>query len=124
MEAAMDAQTLLQTATVLLGITAAGGLVMAIMRFTGADRPPSWLAMLHGLLAASALTLVLYAGFTLGIPRTAWIGLALLIAAALGGVVLNLMYHVKQLPLPKGLVIAHTLLAVAGSVLIWMSAFR
>jgi hypothetical protein len=39
MEAVMDAQTLLQTATVLLGITAAGGLAMAIMRFAGADSP-------------------------------------------------------------------------------------
>ena len=120
----MDAQTLLQTAAVLLGITAAGGLAMAIMRFAGADRPPSWLAMLHGLLAASALTLLVYAGFTVGIPRVAWIGLGLLVAAALGGVVLNLLYHVKQLPLPKGLVIFHTLLAVAGSGLIWLSAFR
>jgi hypothetical protein len=120
----MDARTLLQTATVLLGLTAAGGVAMAIMRFNGAERPPSWLAMLHGLLAASALTLVLYAGFTVGIPGTVWIGLALLVTAALGGVVLNLMYHVKQLPLPKGGVIFHALLAVVGTVLIWLSAFR
>jgi hypothetical protein len=121
---AMDIQTLLQTATVLLGITAAGGLMMAILRFTGADRPPSWLAMLHGLLAGSGLTLLLYAGFTVGMPKTAWVGLALLVFAALGGVVLNLAYHVKHQPLPKGLVIVHTLLAVASFGLIWMNAFR
>ena len=120
----MDAHPLLQTATVRLGITAAGGLMMAILRFTGADRPPSWLAMLHGLLAASGLALLLYAGFTVGIPRTAWIGLVLLVFAALGGVVLNLAYHVKQRALPKSLVIVHTLLAVAGFGLIVLNALR
>lgn len=120
----MDAKLLLQTATVLLAITAAGGVVMAIMRFGGADRPPSWLAMLHGLLAGSGLTLLLYAGFTVGIDRNTWVGIALLVVAALGGLVLNLQYHDKRLPLPKGFMVVHALLAVGGFALIFLSAFR
>ena len=120
----MDSATLLKTATLLLALTAAGGLIMAIMRFGGADRPPSWLAMGHGLLAGSGLTLALYAGFVAGIPQMAWAGVLLLVLAALGGVTLNLLYHVKLLPLPKGLVVGHALLAVAGFSLLALKAFR
>ena len=115
---------LLQTASVLLAITAVGGLVMAGMRFAGTERPPSWLAMLHGLLAGSGLTLLLYAGFTVGIPNAAWFGTGLLVLAALGGVFMNLAYHDKRLPLPKGIIIGHAVLAVIGFGLIFMSAFR
>lgn len=120
----MDAATMLKTATVLLAMTALGGIVMAVIRFAGADRPPSWLAMAHGLLAGSGLTLLLYAGFTAGLPTSVWAGIALLVLAALGGVVLNLMYHTKLLPLPKGIVIGHALVAVAGFALVFVGAFR
>ncbi len=104
----------MQTAAILLGITALGGLLMAIIRWRGAPRPPDWLAMLHGLLAAAGLTLLIHAGLTVGIPSTAWLALALFVVAALGGVYLNLRYHTKQLPLPKGVIIGHAVLGVAG----------
>lgn len=117
----MDSATLVKTATILLAIAALGGLVMAIMRFAGRDRPPSALAMLHGLLAGAGLTLLLYAGFTAGIPRMAWIGAGLLVLAALGGVYLNLGYHDKQLPLPKPIVLGHAVLAVLGFGLIFIA---
>ena len=35
----MDAALMLKTAAVLLGLTAVGGLIMAFIRFSGADRP-------------------------------------------------------------------------------------
>ena len=111
---------MIQVAQVLLGITAAGGLLMAGMRFTGADRPPSWLAMLHGLLAGSGLTLLLFAGFTVGLPSMAWAGVALLVLAALGGVYLNLGFHDQRLPLPKGVVVGHAGIAALGVVLVFM----
>jgi hypothetical protein len=116
----MDSATIIRCAIVLLAITAVGGLVMAIMRFTGRDRPPSWIAMLHGLLAGSGLTLLLYTGFTAGLGRMVWIGVVLLVLAALGGVTLNLGYHDKQQPLPKGLVLGHAGLAVVGFGLIFL----
>ena len=114
---------MLQTATILLGLTALGGLIMAIIRFSGADRPPSWLAMGHGLLAASGLTLLLYAGLKAGIPRLAWYGVALLLLAALGGAFLNLAYHAKLQALPKNIIVIHALLAVAGFALLAWAAF-
>ncbi len=120
----MDAATMMKTATVLLALTAVGGLLMAFIRFSGADRPPSWIAMAHGLLAGSGLTLLLYTGFTAGMPQLAWIGVLLLAAAALGGTYLNLAFHAKLLPIPKNIVVVHALLAVAGFLLIAVSAFR
>ena len=117
----MDSKTMIETATGLLAITAVGGIVMAGMRFAGADRPPSWLAMLHGLLAGSGLTLLLYAGFALGMGRLAWIGTGLLVLAALGGVYLNLTFHDKRVPLPKPIIIVHAGLAVLGFLLIFFS---
>jgi len=74
--------------------------------------------MLHGFLAAAAVTLLLYAAATVGLPRMALIALVLFLAAAAGGAILNLNYHWKQLPLPKGLVIVHAIAAVAGFVLL------
>jgi hypothetical protein len=120
----MEAMTMLKTATVLLALTAAGGLLMAIIRFSGADRPPSWIAMAHGLLAGSGLTLLLYAGFTAGIPSLAWIGIALLAAAAAGGAYLNLAFHARLLAIPKNIVVLHALLALAGFLLVAWAAFR
>ena len=120
----MDAATMLKTATILLALTAAGGLLMAIIRFSGADRPPSWIAMAHGLLAGSGLTLLLYAGLTTGIPSPAWLGILLLAAAALGGAYLNLAFHARLLPIPKNIVVIHALLAVTGFLLVAWVAFR
>jgi hypothetical protein len=120
----MDAATMMKTATVLMALTAAGGLLMAIMRFSGMDRPPSWIAMGHGLLAGAGLTLLLYAGFTSGMPQMAWAGVIVLAAAALGGIYLNLGYHTKLQPLPKNIVVVHGLLAVVGFALIAWSSWR
>ncbi|MEO5672528.1 MAG: hypothetical protein ABIR26_17725 [Ramlibacter sp.] len=117
----MDSKLLLQTAIALFAVAAAGGLLMAFLRFSGADRPPSWLAMLHGLLAGAGLTLLLFAGIAYGIPRLAWIGTVLLILAAVGGVYLNLAFHDKRLALPKPIIIGHGLIAVAGFALVVLS---
>ena len=114
----MNLASVLWTSTILLVITAAGGLVMAGIAFKGNQQPPTWLAMLHGFLGAAALTLLLYAAATVGLPGMALTALVLLLVAAAGGVVLNLKYHWKQLPLPRGLVIVHAVAAVAGFLLL------
>ena len=41
-----------------------------------------------------------------------------ILIAPVGGVVLNLNYHWKQLPLPKRLIVGHAVAAVAGFVLL------
>lgn len=114
----------MQVAAVLLGLGALGGLVMAGVRFSGAPRPPSWLAMLHGVLAAAGLTLLIYAAVTTALPRLAQYSLVLLVLAALGGAAINLLYHSKMLPLPKSWIVGHALVAVAGYSLLLVSVFR
>jgi hypothetical protein len=117
----MEPLRTLETATVLLVITALGGALMAGIRLAGNRNPPTWLAMGHGFLAAAPVVLLMYTACTVGLPTLAWWGTVLLVCAALGGVTLNLGYHWKNLPLPKGLVIGHALLAIVGFVLVVMA---
>lgn len=114
----MEAALILRTSTILLAVAALGGVVMAGMRFASDRQPPAALAMLHGFLAAAALTLLLYAAATVGLPQMALGALVLFVLAAAGGAILNLKYHWKQLPLPKWLVIVHAIVAVAGFALL------
>lgn len=114
---------MLRTASALFALAAMGGLVMAGMRFNGSPRPPAWLAMGHGFLAAAGLTLLIYAALTVGIPFMAQIGLGLFCVAAIGGAALNLLFHSKQLPLPIPLMIAHASLAVMGFAVLLLSSF-
>jgi hypothetical protein len=118
----MDPNALLKTAAVLIFLTAIGGLVMAGLR-TKMDRPPAWLAMAHGLLAAAGLTLLLYAAFTVGLPRMMVIGVLFLLAAAGAGLYLNLFFQAKLLPLPIRPIFIHAILAVVGVVLIGLGSF-
>ena len=120
----MEPASMLMTSTVLLAIAAAGGLVMAGIRFMGDRAPPASLAMLHGFLAAAAVTLLLYAAATVGLPGMALVALALFLAAAGGGAILNLNYHWKQLPLPKWLIIVHAIAAVAGFALLLAATWQ
>jgi uncharacterized membrane protein len=120
----MDFATMLRTAIVLLAIAAAGGLVIAGIRFSGRPHPPSWLAMTHGLIASAGLTLVLYAAFAQhGLPGLGGLGLVLLLLAAMGGLVLNLAYHWRERALPIWLVLVHAAVAATGLVMLAMSAW-
>jgi glucose uptake protein GlcU len=91
---------------------------MAGVRATGDRNPPAWLAMLHGLLAAAGLTLLLFAAFTIGLPKYALWGTILLIVAAVGGLYLNLGFQEKRELLPKPIMYVHALIAVIGFVLL------
>ena len=120
----MDATRMLQVATLLFLIGALGGLVMAAIRFGSRKvNPPTWLAMVHGLLGASGLTLLIYATVAGDGPPSAAVAAVLLVLAALGGVVLNLNYRWKDRLLPAWLVTAHAVLAVAGFALLAFAAF-
>lgn len=114
----MEPVLIMKTASGLLAIAALGGLSMAVIRFGGKPQPPAWLAMLHGLLSAAALTLLLYAYFTVGLPALAGWALLLFLIAAAGGAFLNLNYHWKMLPLPKALIVGHAGIAVVGFLLL------
>lgn len=114
----MEPVLIMKTASGLLAIAALGGLTMAGIRFAGKPQPPIWLAMLHGFLSAAALTLLLYAYFTVGLPALASWALLLFLIAAAGGAFLNLNYHWKLLPLPMGLIVGHASIAVVGFALL------
>lgn len=124
MDPAAVSMSMLRAAVLLLAVTAAGGALMAMIRFGGADRPPSALTMLHGVLAAGALALILYAAVAFGIPALAVAGTAILLVAALVGTVINLMFHSKMLPLPKPAVLAHGAGALAGFGLLLAAILR
>jgi len=120
----MEPMLSMQTAAWLLGIGAGGGLVIAGVRWSGQPHPPAWLAMLHGLLGAAALTLLIYAWFTVGLPSSAQLALALLLLAAVGGTAINLMFHWKMLPLPKSWIVVHALVAASGFVALLCAIFN
>lgn len=120
----MEPASFLRTSTALLALAAAGGLLMAGIRFMGDRPPPASLAMLHGFLAAAAIALLSYAAATVGLPAMALVALALFLAAAGGGAILNLNYHWKQLPLPKWLIIVHAAAAVAGFALLLAATWQ
>ena len=120
----MEPQLMLKTSSSLFAIAALGGVVMAVIRFRGTPHPPSWLAMLHGLLAAAGLTLLAYAVATMSVPSLAVIALALFVAAALGGVILNLNYHLRGEPLPIWLVVVHAAVAVLAFCALLLATFR
>ena len=115
---------MLQTATVLFLLTALGGLVMAAIRFKSGENPPAWIAMLHGLLAASGLTLLAYAVLTGPVPATATLALVLFVLAAVGGTVMSLGYKWRRRLIPKWLVGAHAVLASAGFALLLLTTYR
>lgn len=110
----MDAISMVRVAEWLFILAALGGIVMAAIRFGKGVNPPVLIPYLHGLLAGAGLTLLLYAAWIGGLPGSVTLAIVLLLAAAAGGTILNLVYHWKQVPIPKGLTLAHILLAVAG----------
>jgi hypothetical protein len=119
----MEPNLILQTCVALLAVSAVGGIVMATIRFSGKPHPPIWLAMLHGFLSASALTLLIYAALTVGLPTLALAATVLFALAAIGGVTMNLNYHWKALPLPKWLVLVHASIAVVGFICLLVAAW-
>ncbi|MCL1635883.1 hypothetical protein M2650_14735 [Luteimonas sp. SX5] len=113
----------MQAAAILFGLAAVGGVIMALIRWSGAPRPPDWLAMGHGLLAAAGLTLLIHAAVTIGLPVLAQASLGLFVLAALGGAFVNLRYHARQLPLPKAWIVIHASLAVIAFALLLAALF-
>lgn len=120
----MEPALMMQTATGLLAVSAAGGLTMAAIRFAGKPHPPISLAMLHGFLSAAALTLLIYACLTVGLPGMAQLALLLFLAAAAGGAFMNLNFHWKMLPLPKWLVLVHAGIAICGFLLLVVATWQ
>lgn len=119
----MEPTKMLQIATYMFALTALGGIVMGWIRFTRGTNPPSWLAMAHGFLAAAGVTLLAYAVLVIGAPSMALVSLLLFLGGSVGGIVLNLYYHLKDKPLPKGIVTLHAVISMVAFALLYMVAF-
>ena len=119
----MEASRMLQVATTLFALTALGGILMGWIRLARGTTPPSWLAMAHGFLAAAGVSLLAYAVFALEAPGMATLSLLLFVAGSLGGVVMNLFYHLRGKPLPKAIMGAHAVISIAAFVLLYMTAY-
>jgi hypothetical protein len=110
----LEAKLIFRAATWLLAVAFVSGLAMALIRF-GTEKPsPPWVAKLHGLAAAAALSLLIFGWANVGVPRAGLFGLLTLLLAAAGGLFLNLGYHWRQKPLPEWLVFAHMSIAFIG----------
>jgi hypothetical protein len=109
----------------LFGLAAVGGIVMLVIRLRGAPRPPTWLALGHGVLAVAGLVALISAwnaGAGSLSPIVGW-SVAVLCLAAAGGATIFLGFHLPGRPLPIPLIIAHGLLAATGWGLLLFAVF-
>jgi hypothetical protein len=99
-------------------------MVLAGIRLSGTPRPPTWMALGHGAVAATGLGLLIYAAATATIPQQAQIALGVLVLAALGGAALFLGFHLREKSLPIALVLGHGAIAATGYVMLLDVLFR
>src|SRR4051812_31100781 len=111
-------------AAIVLGIAALGGVALAGIRLSGTPRPPTWMALVHGAVAAVGLVLLIYVAMTTTLPGLALTALGVLVLAALGGAALFLGFHLRGKALPIPLVLGHGLIAATGYLLLLISLFR
>src|SRR5262245_20021861 len=95
---------IMNTAAILLTLAGLGGLVVASFPLRGVPRPPIWLAVGHGAIAAAGLGTLIYLDLTTTVATTVLVATAILVAAALGGLALFAGFHLPGKPLPMVLV--------------------
>jgi len=114
----------MEIAAVLFGLAALGGLTLAGIRFTGTPRPPTWLALGHGAIAATALLTLIYTAATTTVPLLAQVAIGVFVLAALGGITIFTLFHLRERPLPIPFIVGHGLIAVTGFVLLLIAIFQ
>ncbi len=102
-------------AIVLFAIAALGGIILAIIRFSGREVLPLWLAILHGLVAAAGLVALIW---LVGASHLSAKGsLVLFIVAALGGFLL-FANQLRNKAIPIGVMVVHALVAILAFILL------
>ena len=117
----LEVKLIFQMATWLLSIAFLSGLAMAGIRFASEKPNPPWLTKLHGFAAVSAISLLTFGWATVGLGRAGIYGLLILLIAAAAGIVLNLVFHWRNRPLPEWLVFAHMCAAFLGFLIIGLA---
>lgn len=101
-------------AAILFALAALGGITMLVLRLRGMDRPPTLLAIEHGIIALSGVVTLGYAFAQETLPTAANVALGLFILAALGGATLFFGFHLRGRPLPVPFIIGHGLIAATA----------
>jgi hypothetical protein len=112
------------TAAILFTLTALGGATAASFPLRKIPRPPTWLALGHGIAAIASFAALGYAALERKLTSLEQLAAGALGLAALGGLTLFLAFHLRGKPLPILIVITHGILAVAGVALLWFSVYR
>jgi len=102
---------MLYVSIILFLYAALSGLIMVVGIFRGAT-PWVPLALVHGVLAATALVLALLVAIATDLAAIKY-GVAVLVLTALGGFIL-LSFHLRGKPHPWVVVVLHVVPAVAG----------
>ncbi len=97
-------------AVLLIALAAVVGLYMAVQHFKGRTPPKPGVAILHGLLAVSGVIVLLLGVWEIGFGTAHTWALLLFGIAALGGLYL-VSHHMRQRPLPSGVIVIHGLVA-------------
>jgi hypothetical protein len=111
-------------AAIFLGLAALGGMLMVAMRLGGQPRPPLWLALVHGAVAATGVGILAYTAATTAMPQMGLIALGVLVLAALGGAFIFFTYHLNEKPLPIPLILGHGFTALVGLALLIVTVLR
>jgi hypothetical protein len=114
----------MQLAAVFFALAALGGLTLASIRLSGTPRPPTWLALGHGAIAAAGLITLIYAAVTQPLPTVALAALGCFVLAAAGGATIFTLFHLRGKPLPIPLVLGHGAVALTAFVLLLIGIFQ
>jgi glucose uptake protein GlcU len=109
-------------AVLLIALGAVVGLYMAIQHFKGRTPPKAGVAILHGLLAVSGVIVLLLGVWEIGFGTAHTWALLLFGVAALGGLYL-VSHHMRQRPLPNGVIVIHGLIAVIAFLILLTAVF-
>ena len=110
-------------AALLFTIAALGGAVMAAMRLGGKELPPLWLALLHGAVAAAGLVTLLVAIKGGGASTIVLVAAGGFFVAALGGLTMFFLFHLKKRALPVPLMLGHAGVAVLSFIALLVALF-
>jgi predicted membrane channel-forming protein YqfA (hemolysin III family) len=116
----------MQTAAILFVLAALGGLTMVALRVSRNQNPPTALAIGHGIIAAAGLITLLYVVFTstVTVPDMAKWATGVFVVAALGGVGMFTLFHLRGRLLPVWMMLGHGAVAAVGLVLLLLAIFR
>ena len=112
----------MNTAAILFAIAALGGIIMAMIRLSGRDYPPMWIAIIRGLFAAAGLVMLLTVVFGTAAATSIQIALLLFVVAAIVGFAL-FYHHLKGRPLPIPTMVIHALIAVVAFIILIVVLF-